>query len=169
MTNRNLLLKEGIDSLRNKSFMDLCTDNGTATACDEEEVLLNLAACLGLIQPGCDNWKDVLYCRDPITNMLCDIRERMVAAGLLKYDAEKHWYLPIDLKTARIIEPSEKNGPEYAQRCYELLDTKLLWEEDLHPAAGRGGLVYMETGEGGLRLVFTTTLYWGVSYPTKPA
>ena len=29
-THRNLLSKEGIDSLRNKSFMDLCSDNGTA-------------------------------------------------------------------------------------------------------------------------------------------
>jgi hypothetical protein len=160
-----LLTREGIDSLRNKSFMDLCTEDG-AIAVESEHALMCLAACLGLIQPGCDNWKDVIYCRDPITNMLCDILKRMVEAGLLKYDGEKDGYLPIDLKKARMVEPSEKHGPEYAQRGYDLRDQKLLWEEDLHQA--KDGLVYIESGPvPGMRSAFDVSLYWCGVYPSK--
>lgn len=135
---------------------------------------MSLAACLGLIPPGCDNWKDVLYCRDPVTNMLGDILERMEKAGLLKYDAEKDWYLPIDLTTARYVDASHTEGPgaperaEHSKRANVLRDTKLLWEDDLYRQVGRDSLVYIEDSpEPGKRWSFATTLYWGKRYPAK--
>lgn len=160
MTDYCLLEREGIDELRNKSFFDLLRG-----AADQEHALMCLAACLGLIPPGCDNWKDVLYSRDPMTNMLGDILKRMEQAGLLKYDHEKNWYLPIDLKTARYVE-DDSGDATHVKRSYELRDEKLVWVEDLHRSINDDGIYYIEdSSEPGKRWKFTTMLYWSKEYP----
>lgn len=169
MTDYCLLEREGIDELRNKSFLDLLRGkDGKAIAADSEHALMCLAACLGLIPPGCDNWKDVLYCRDPVTNMLYDMLKRMEQAGLLKRDSEKDWYLPIDLKTARFVDMHCQGAltGEATQRVYELMDKKLLWEDDLHQSVNDAGLYHIEDSpEPGKRWKFATVLYWSKEYP----
>jgi hypothetical protein len=166
MSDYCLLEREGIDELRNKSFLDLLRDkDGKAVAADQEHALMCLAACLGLIPPGCDNWKDVLYCRDPMTNMLGDILKRMGEAGLLKYDAENHVYLPVDLMTARFVQ-DDRGDAAHVERSYELRDTKLFWPDDLHRAINNDEIWYVEEGpEPGRRWRFTTQLYWSQVYP----
>jgi hypothetical protein len=167
MTIRNLLCKEGIDDLRNKSFLDLCTEGG-ATSVDGEDVMLYLAACLGFIKPGCDNWKDILYVRDPVTTMLCDIRSMLVSFGVLRYDQEKDVYFPVNLTEARVIDVSGyTDNSLHDRRAYELLDKKLLWPEELQlPRDNPTWMEELPAGIGQVRVKFATRLYWDTEYPT---
>lgn len=160
------LCREGIDALRNKSFLDLLRGpDGKAIAVDSEHAMMCLAACLGLIQPGCDNWKDVLYVRDPMTNMICDILKIMKDAGVLKYDGRRDQYLAIDLNTARYVTGDDSKGPEHAARSYELCDKKLFWPEDLYRAIDNDDIWYVEDNpELGSRRSFKTVLYWSMQY-----
>ena len=120
--------REEIDNLRGKDFLALCRGPDGAIVCDEEGVLFNLAICLGFVAPGCDNWKDVLYVNNPITHVLCEIRELLTNCNVLKYDAEKDWYLIPDLKTARVVCVQHNGESEIRSKQLRQL---LLWGDDL--------------------------------------
>lgn len=150
----SLLSASGIDQLRNRSFLDLLEGKPVS----DEFALMSLAACLGLIPPGCSSWKEVLLCRDPVTNMLDDLLKRMVQAGLLKHTTDT--YTPIDLRTACVVDV-DRVTPDtpMSGRALDLLDKKLLDPDDLHTGL-ECGPVYVEERPTGSRWAFPVTLYW---------
>ena len=131
--NPSFFTREGIDAIRNRDFLSLCRGHdGKAAYCEVEATILYLAACLGLIPPGCDNWKDVVYDNNPVTNLLVDILGRMNEIQLLRYDPEKGWYALPPMSRLLVVRPDPEDKDEKRRaRASELQSSRLLWPDDV--------------------------------------
>lgn len=161
MSYTNFHTAEGINSIRNRSFIDLMMVDGVGIA--HELAILYLAASLGFIPPRCDNWKDVVNVQSPVRRLLEDTLSQLVTSGVLKCDGERNLYHPINLETARMIEVIPLNVPSSStiEQLSEFAGKMLIWDCDLFFNTYEASF----TGIDGRRMAFVTIPFWDVKYP----